>query len=149
MAKRSAKPEQLKPARQGRQGKGNPTPGANGNGAADVPAPLPAEVVAEPTAPVRPELPAELRQRIEAALGEQRFVWGGFEQPGRCKTMTVAMTRAAESDLAFLQEWFTSTFGESRTGSRSATVRLALRSLRLELDRSLLADHAELPLGSH
>lgn len=96
-------------------------------------------------APVRAPVSAEVRQRLEAALAEERLEQTLFGPSGRAETITVSVTPAVLNDLAFLTGYFEQGYGRGRRTNKSALVRLAIRTLRYWLDPTGMPPQSELP----
>lgn len=100
-----------------------------------------------PTPPSQMRGPAdhEVRERLEAALAEERLEATLFGPSGRAETITVSVTPPVLHDLAFLAGYFEQGYGGGRRTNKSALVRLAIRTLRYWLDPTGMPPQSRLP----
>ena len=108
----------------------------------------PAPAAQPKAASMRGPLSAEVRQRLEAALAEERLETHLFGPSGRAETITISVTPAILNDLAFLAGYFEHGYGHGRRTNKSALVRLAIRTLRYWLDPTGMPPDSQLPFDA-
>jgi hypothetical protein len=107
----------------------------------------PASAAKPATPQVRGPADYEVRERLEAALAEERLEQTLFGPSGRAETITVSVTPPVLNDLAFLAGYFEQGYGQGRRTNKSALVRLAIRTLRYWLDPTGMPPQSRLPFS--